>query len=376
MTLAVDRIAFVTRRFHELRGLMPATFGGALIVAALAAQASGASGSFDSNLMLTVIFANSAYIFVMRKLDAQYRETFGAVVIPARAQFLAGLPHFVVVLGAGIDLVLQASGWQAPSATAVGFACSTAWIAVRDFRWRSHYVAAAAAGLAGAIVTATALPQAFLLAYMLIGLGLVGAGLCDHYLLATSLGSTAPAEQTAGWPPANRTRVPLVALVFAIASASFLYWDAWSRGFLPALLMLAVLASQVVVSIPDALRAVREMHRTGRVTLPPAHRIHIGPGRLALLYLIAVAAVMEGALGFRGALPASLAAALSWMAVENWPHGKRFALAAAAALVLVPVSRALEPSRAFALLLFVTSLAFIVERFMRHGIVSRHVNTI
>ena len=376
MTADVERVAFVTRRFHELRGFIPASFGGALIFAGFAAYAAGLETRFDAGAFQAIMFANCSYVVMMRLLDRRYRQTFGDVVTPRRAQVLAGVLPFGVIAGGTADLFIRYAGGTGPSVAAVIFTGWTSWIAVRDFRWRRHYVAATAAGLAATIVTVAA-PQAVLLAYMFIGLGLVGAGLWDHYLLAASLRSTAPVAEPDRPPRRVRSRAPVVALMFALASGSFLWWSVpgWS-GLLPGSLMLALLASQVVVAVPDAIRAVREMHKTGRVTLPPARPIVLGPGRLALLYLIAVAAVLEGALAFRGALPAALAASLAWMAAESWPHEKRFVLAATIALVLVPVSRALEPSRAFALLVLMTSVAFIVERFMRKGTVSRHVNTI
>ena len=64
------------------------------------------------------------------------------------------------------------------------------------------------------------------------------------------------------------------------------------------------------------------------------------------------------------------------MAIDSWPHGKRFALAAAAAVALVPLSRNLEPASAFAVLMLATSVAIIVESFVTHGIGNRHADTI
>lgn len=372
----VQRIGFVTRRFHELRGLIPASFGGALILGGLAAYAAGLDTRVDAGGFQAIMFANCTYVVMMRILDRRYRQTFGDVVTPGRTQFLAGILPFGVMVGAAADLFIRYAGGTGPSIAAVIVTGWTSWIAVRDFCWRSHYVAAAAAGLAGTIAT-LAVPQAILLAYMFIGLGLVSAGLCDHYLLAASLRSTAPCAQPGLAQHRVRSRVPVVALTFAIASGSFLWWSVpGGSALLPGSLMLALLASQVVVAVPDALRAVREMHKTGRVTLPPADLLDIGPGRLTVLYVLAVAAVLEGTLGFRGALPAALAAALAWMAIDSRPHGKRFAFAAAAALALVPVSRALDPSRASALLVLTTSVALIVNSLMNTRIWNRHADTI
>jgi hypothetical protein len=372
----VARIAFVTRRFHELRGLIPASFGGALILGGMAVYAAGIDTRFDAGAFQAIMLANCSYVVMMRILDRRYRQTFGDVVTPGRAQFLAGVLPFGVMVGAATDLSIHYAGGTGPSAAAVIFTGWTSWIAVRDFRWRSHYVVAAAAGLAGTIATLV-VPQAVLLAYMLIGLGLVGAGLRDHYLLAASLRSTAPDAQLDLAQSRARSRVPVVPLMFAITSGAFLWWSApgWS-ALLPGSLMLAGLASQVVVAVPDALRAVREMHKTGRVTLPPARAIALGPDRLALLYVLAVAAVVEGVLGFRGALPSALAASMTWMAIDSWPHGKRFAVAAIVAIALVPLSRSLEPPRAFALLVLAISAAFTVESFVNHRIWNSHADTI
>ena len=103
----IARVAFVTQHFHELRGLIPAAYGGGLIVAALMFHAAGGALTFGSGPLQTLIVANCVYILALNALDRSYRQTFGDVVATPRQRFTSALLPVVVMGGAFCDICLQ-----------------------------------------------------------------------------------------------------------------------------------------------------------------------------------------------------------------------------------------------------------------------------
>ncbi len=195
----LPRIALVSRRFQELQGLLPAVMGTLFILASLL------SFMFGSPRWLRGPLGSLMFGFLLidpftRYLRRKYRQRFGDVVATSLQKFLGPLSFIAVTFGALIDTVVyQGTARPGPSCAAVALACYSTWVLLRDWQWRPHYLAALAAGLAGAVVTASASPlpagrgidpartDAFLLAYALAGLGLVITGLFDHSLLASAL---------------------------------------------------------------------------------------------------------------------------------------------------------------------------------------------
>jgi hypothetical protein len=389
----IARVALVTRRFHELRGLIPASFGGAMIVATLMVHAAGETSRFGSGAFQVLMFANCVNVLGMRALDRSYRQTFGDVVATPRQRLTIGLLPFVVMSGALCDMLLQSVSGQGPSIAAVSFASYAAWIAVRDWRWRIHYVAAAGAGLIAVIVTA-AVPataasrwwadmdpgraEVYLLAYTLIGLGMVVAGLFDHRLLATALWPSAPHLPRATPPSRNAgLRVVAAAFVFFLAGGGFLWWGSHAtRMALPIALMIAVIFSQVFIAVPEAVRAIREFNRGDRVSLPQGRVLDIGPDTLAVLFVLALAATVEGTIGARGLFVLTLALAMAWLAVSDWPHRKRYLIAAAGAAALALMTRDIEPARAFAMLVCAASVTVMLEGLFSYRIGTMNADTI
>jgi hypothetical protein len=387
----IARVAFVTRRFHELRGLITASFGGALIVAAWMVHAAGAASSFGSGPMQALIFANCVYVMALIVLDRSYRQTYGDVVATAGQKFASGLMPFVVMSGALCDMFLQSVSGRGPSIAGAMFMAYAIWIALRDWRWRIHYLAAAAAGAAAAVVTAAvpgpfgrwgemdaARADAFLLAQTLIALGMVAVGLFDHRLLAQSLGSPAP-ESTAE-PRRSRgvaPRLVTTALVFGVAAAGFLYWGAtWPGQTLPAVLMLALILTQTVTALHEAARAGRELNRGGRVSLPAGQVLQLKADALVLLFLVAVAAVVEDIVGVRGLFALALSLSIAWIAIGDWPHRKRYLVAAAGAAALAVLTRNTDPARAFAMLVCAVSVAIVLEGLFTYRTGTRHADTV
>lgn len=387
----IARVAFVTRRFHELRGLITASFGGALIVAALMIHAAGAASSFGSGPMQALIFANCVYVMALVVLDRSYRETYGDVVATAGQKFAAGLMPIVVMSGALCDMFQQSVSGQGASISAAMFTSYAIWIALRDWRWRVHYLAAAAAGAAAAFLTAAvpgpfgrwgemdaARADAYLVAHTLIALAMVAVGLFDHRLLAQSLRSPAPESTDA--PRRSRgvaPRLVTTAFVFGAASGVFLYWGAtWPGQALPAVLMLALILTQAVTALHEAVRAGGELSRGDRVSLPAGQVLQLKADALVLLFLVAVAAVVEGAVGVRGLFAVTLSLSIAWIAIRDWPHRKRYLVAAAGAAALALLTRNTDPSRAFAMLVCAASLAIVLEAVFTYRTGTRHADTV
>lgn len=387
----ITRVAFVTRRFHELRGLITASFGGALIVAAWMVHAAGAASSFGSGPMQALIFANCVYVMALIVLDRSYRETYGDVVATAGQKFASGLMPIVVMSGALCDMFQQSVSGQGASISAAMFTSYAIWIALRDWRWRVHYLAAAAAGAAAAFLTAAvpgpfgrwgemdaARADAYLVAHTLIALAMVAVGLFDHRLLAQSLRSPAPESTDA--PRRSRgvaPRLVTTAFVFGAASGVFLYWGAtWPGQALPAVLMLALILTQAVTALHEAVRAGGELSRGDRVSLPAGQVLQLKADALVLLFLVAVAAVVEGAVGVRGLFAVTLSLSIAWIAIRDWPHRKRYLVAAAGAAALALLTRNTDPSRAFAMLVCAASLAIVLEAVFTYRTGTRHADTV
>lgn len=387
----IARVAFVTQRFHELRGLIPALFGGALVGATFMVHAAGTASTFGSGPFQALIFANCVYLMALMTLDRSYRQTFGDVVATPRQKFTSGLLPFVVLSGALCDMFLQSISGQGPSIAAVTFASYAAWIVARDWRWRIHYLAAVGVGVTAAVVTAAvpgplgrwgtmdpARAEAYLLAYILIGLGMVAAGLFDHWLLAKSLRRSEPAVAVAGVSRqiSNRaTRAAAASFVFFLASAGFLWWDAPAAA-LPVLMMGALIFFQVVIAVPDAVRAIRQFNRGGRVSVRQVRVLDLGPGEFVVLFVLALAATVEGAIGIRGLFTMTVALSMAWLAVRDWPHRKRCLVAAAGAAALVLLTRNIDPARAFAMLVCAASVGIMLEALFTYRTGTRNADTV
>jgi hypothetical protein len=196
----IPRIALVSRRFMELQGLLPAAVGAGLILSSLLSHLVGAPGQSGGPLG-ALVFCCLLVDPLTQYLQRRYRQSFGDAVATTLQKFLAAMPFIAVMTGALIDTAIYQSPSPRPGPSFVGIAlaCYSTWVLLRDWRWRTHYLAALAAGLAGIVVTASVIPSpgtggidpartdAFLLAYALAGFGLVIAGLFDHYVLASAL---------------------------------------------------------------------------------------------------------------------------------------------------------------------------------------------
>lgn len=370
----IARIGFVTRRFHELRGLIPASFGAGLIVGAFAEQAAGGVGRWDYWALQPLTFANIATLSVFVALDRGYRQTFGNPVATAWQRGTAGWFSFAVLAGGMVD-VLQP---RSVSLMAIALTACGLGILIRDWPWRIHYAAAAAAGVAAAVVSIVdSSAQGTVRVYFLIGLGMLAAAVADHRLLAASMGRSAAATAGARRRRSRYVARAAIAMLLAGAGTTLMVWDHGAAEPLVRLLLpVLLIVFQVAVAVPAAFRAVREFSRDGRVTEPSGANVTVRDDQLVLLCAAAFAGSIEAAFEIRGVLAFTLAAAFAGTGLSARPI--RFHQMSIAALFAVSglAGREATPSRGFGMLLIAASLAVLLSCFARRTSEFTDVHTI
>jgi hypothetical protein len=395
-TSDIRRIAFVTQRFLELQGLIPAALGAGLIFGSLLLHAvrrpDKPGRAFDAvqAFMFAVMFIGP----LMAYLHRIYRRTFGDPVATWYQKVLGGMPIFAVLAGGMLDLLQIESGRGGPSFAAIAVATYSTYIVVRDWRWRTHHLVAVAAGLIAAAITASvpavadqwgtdpARSAAYLLAYTTIGLGLIASGLLDHWSLASSFRRTMPDAASKPrikrfYPNYGLTRA-WIGGVFCLAAAISL--AGFTDRSLPDALVLGLIIAQMLAyalpAIPQLWRAVRDF---GKRVVEPTRgpTVDFRLDSLTVMFLIALAAAIESAVS--PASPAVLAFAIGgasvWVAVRDWPsrsHCLIGIVASAAVLFYIP---RVQPARAFAILIFATAGSVMLDGLVDFWIASRHEGT-
>jgi hypothetical protein len=385
----IRRIAFVTQRFLDLQGLIPAAMGAGWLFAALMHHAMSGptrSGGVSQVLIFGMIVTGPATV----ELQKLYRRTFGEVVASARQKLSGSTQALVIYAGIMTDLSLQMNGGRSgPSFAAIALASHSIVVVLRDWPWRSHYLVAAAAGIVGAIVTASvpsspsqssvdpAWSEAYLLAFTLMGLGLVGSGLFDHQLLASSLRrpESARTREPSCRPVLRHSRLmrAWIAATFAVSTGIALrFADSILALVVPTALMFTLVPIYILPAILQIRRGLRDFgKRTTNAQSGPT--VDFGTESLVLMFLIALSAAVDSAL-FSRTSPALLTVTLGlssvWLAVRNWRGRKHYLLGAIGAVVVLSFIPHVHPARAFAILVFVTAAVVMLESLLDYWIAS------
>lgn len=395
----VARIAFVTRRFHELHGFATAVFGCGLVLSVVVYHAGG--GLYQPHPMQMLNFANMMGAMAMTVASRLYRYTFGDPVAPARTKILGGLLIIAVMAGGLADMWAQIKGRQQPSMAAVVLASYAMWILARDWRWRLHYLVAAAAGLMGALVTAgvpatlegccstpPARTEAYLLCYTLVGLGLVVVGLMDHRLLASSLAPSGPNRarpQGAIERSANGLTQAAAAAFFCFAAGGMLAAasPASLAGVLALGITLALLGTLLAVMIVPLWstwhQAAQQLVSFQRDRAAPITHVvqptwQLRTDSLALLGLVAFAAAVDAWIlpsGAPSVLGLSIAFSSGWVAIRDWRHRPYYLVGAVAALVASLLGAGMPPAKSFLVLVLAVSGSLVVEGLLDYWVPSR-----
>lgn len=373
----IRRIAFVSQRFLELQGLAPALFGAGLVAGALMIHLDGATTS--STAFQPFLLGNLAWGMGIMYLQRGYRRTFGDVVATGAQKFLSGMPILLVMAGALADMLIQDAGKPAPTVAGIVLASTSAVIVLRDWPWRGHHLAGVAAGLTSVMVTSVVPTtvdrwggigpgrvEAYLLAYTILGLGLIATGLMDHRLLAESL--RPPESPGVADDERNRAHIPMSVLLAGLTS---LVWGgaAWALdarvlvSLLPVFLLLGVGLLQMVVAIRDLRVSARAMARSERPPALFAPVLTVSGDVLAAAFVVAVAAAVDSTI-FPQHLPVSLftgvALSSAWIAARDWDRRKHYLVVGITAALVLLFGRRLDPARAFAVFLSAVSGALAI----------------
>jgi|SRR5687768_2902656 len=181
----LNRIRFMSRRFHELQGLRVA-FTGLCITVGLGSYLALTAPTTDNGALIALLLSFAPVVPGMWWLNRYYTSTFGRQVAAPKPRWrhLAMIPVF----GFMAFLNAQFPSIPAGAPTLMVVAVASAWVAIRDWPWRAYYFGAtaavaltfaASASWTGVLDPGTTLGAMFLA----VGISMVPIGLLDHFLL-------------------------------------------------------------------------------------------------------------------------------------------------------------------------------------------------
>jgi hypothetical protein len=358
------RIAFVTKRFHELQGLPAAVYGaglmlGATILGYLPREFATASPSQAGNLAI-MAFSGGLGIHHL------YRCSYGEVRPPEWRVLSGPVVSLLVLLGYTIDTFLHLQHVQTgPTLAAVGLGLGSIWILARDWAWRPHYLIGLAAAAIAVAITATApgaSPSAFRVdpvrgevmtfAFLIIGFGLVTTGLLDHALLVRAMPK--PGERPI------RGKGAVLAMLGGVCIATSLMGKAIRSGDAVWLIAAGLVVAAAIVPILQMWVWYSSDRRP--IRLPTT------VSEISMPMLIATAAVLDYV--FAGSrlpnLVALSAGAWSlWVAMHRWPSRAYFLVGAASgfycAVTYLRIASQADRSEWLMWMLFLTGLSLFIE---------------
>lgn len=385
----IPRIAFVTQRFHELQGLTLVVLGAGLILTPVMAHAMYLSNFYVTTPLQAVNFANVLFAPTFALMPRLYRQTFGDVLGTAWQRMAGGMPIFLWAMGSLADIQVQA-GRPTPSFAALAVAAYSIWIVAKDWPWRIHHLVPAAAGVTAAVITAGAPPlvdrlgpvdpmrsEAYLLSFTILGLGLVTAGLFDHWLLASSLKPRSTPVSGAARALARTESGGFRAAVAALAclAAGTVLWGVAPKFVpvaLPLAIMLGFVASQMALALFQISKAV--IRGTPAAAAPPVVTVQAGPDSLVWMFAMALAAALETLIGPGGValLAVTMGGASVWVAIRDWPYRGHYLIGALASVVAVLAAARVDPARSLTIVVFATSAALTLEGLLDHFVAMRY----
>ena len=107
---------------------------------------------------------------------------------------------------------------------------------------------------------------------------------------------------------------------------------------------------------------------------PPIVKVHLESDSLALMFIMALAAAVESAIGPKAitGLALAIGGASAWVAVRDWPHRGHYLIGAAASAAALLFMTPVEPARSLTILVFATSAALTLEGLLDLFVAARH----
>ena len=183
------RIRLLTARFYELQGLRVA-FAGAIMASVMAGYLIAATPT-SSGALIAMLTSFGLMIPGEWWLHRYYARTFGRQVSKPRNR-VPVIAFVLIYFAVGVYLDRRFPEIPAGAPTAATVMLASVWVAIRDWRWRAHYLCAPVAVITtfGAnVFGAEVVDPGMTLATTLLAMGLsfVPIGLLDHRLLVKLL---------------------------------------------------------------------------------------------------------------------------------------------------------------------------------------------
>ena len=189
----VRRIAVVTRRFSELRGLQSVALGLWVLSLLFRRRFPAIDWLLSWSLLIAIVL-----------IRAYYTSRFGRIERADGNRFWWAL--WIGISAALVDTIIYARG--VPSAFFFTIAAFSAGTVIRDWPFRTHRIVLAAAALAASVTFAGITDDASRAAWLrrtvqVLGVALIIAGAGDHRLLTATLHRNRAADEVA-IPERNR----------------------------------------------------------------------------------------------------------------------------------------------------------------------------
>ena len=186
----VARIAFLTARQAELRGLREVVFGAFIWVAIALTIWRRELGPIASMVYLVQFIVVQEFVlqFVDRRYDATYGRVNPSDGQPARGRWArTTTTQRLIAAGAALDVLTPWFPLAGVSAFSIVVAVHGLRIACRDLPWRVHHLAGVAWLALAPVVDDPSRMLSYLPAYF-AGTGcLILTGLCDHLVLSRAM---------------------------------------------------------------------------------------------------------------------------------------------------------------------------------------------
>ena len=147
------------------------------------------------------------------------------------------------------------------------------------------------------------------------------------------------------------------------------------RGLIEIPLFLLLIVAGLFIQVLIAMFQISKTVTGGVPEIPwPFLKLHLGSDSLALLFIVALAAAAESAIGPQGitGLALAIGGTSAWVAVRDWPYRGHYWIGAVASVVAILVMTPADPERSLTILVFATCAALTLEGLFDLFVARRH----